>query len=169
MSDPIYAVSKEGSTERLSMMDLWQQKIANYGSSGGNIQKPASDLSASEKAAKMKEDIRAGRIECPTCASRRYVDQSDDPSVSFQTPQKISPGQTRSLVASHEREHVVNENARAKKENREVVSSTVTLSYAKCPECGVSYVSGGLTSTATKSKVNPEKTEQAKSTVDYKV
>jgi hypothetical protein len=90
--------------------------------------------------------------ECQTCKNRKYVDQSDDPSVSFQAPTNISPGQSASAVMSHEREHVVNEQARAEKEGREVVSQTVTLQMSTCPECGRMYVSGGTTRTVTVAK-----------------
>ena len=89
--------------------------------------------------------------ECQTCKNRKYVDQSDDPSVSFQTPTNISPGQSAAVVMSHELEHVANEQARAEKEGRKIVSQTVSLSMAVCPECGRSYVSGGTTRTVTKS------------------
>jgi hypothetical protein len=50
---------------------------------------------------------------------------------------------------SHEREHVTNEQARAQRDDRKVVSQTVTLSTAVCPECGRVYVSGGVTRTVT--------------------
>jgi len=84
---------------------------------------------------------------CMTCENRRYVDQSDDSSVSFQTPTKISPNAAGAAVASHEQEHVRNEQARAARDDREIVSQTVTLTYATCPECGKQYVSGGTTRT----------------------
>ena len=91
-----------------------------------------------------------GPQECQTCKSRKYVDQSDDPSVSFQSPTRISPGQAAGAVMSHEREHVTNEQARADRDGRKVVSQTVTLSSSICPECGKVYISGGVTRTVTK-------------------
>jgi len=97
--------------------------------------------------------------ECQTCKNRKYVDSSDDPSVSFQSPAHISPGQAASSVMSHEQEHVSHEQARAEKEDRKVVSQTVSLSMSACPECGRLYVSGGVTRTITvkeKSEFNPE-------------
>jgi len=87
--------------------------------------------------------------ECQTCKNRKYVDESNDPSVSYQTPQNISPGQSASKVMAHEREHVTNEQAKAERENRRVVSQTVSLSTSICPECGRVYVSGGVTRTIT--------------------
>jgi len=87
--------------------------------------------------------------ECQTCKNRKYVDGSDDPSVSFQAPAHIAPGQAASRVMSHEQEHVSHEQARAEKEDRKVVSQTVSLSMSACPECGRLYVSGGVTRTIT--------------------
>ena len=90
--------------------------------------------------------------ECKTCASRRYVDKSNDASVSFQTPTKVNSNSAMAAVASHENEHVRNERSKARREDREIVSQTVTLTFDCCPECGRSYVSGGTTRTASVSK-----------------
>jgi ribosomal protein L32 len=89
--------------------------------------------------------------ECQTCKNRKYQDDSNDGSVSFQAPTHISPGAASSAVASHEREHVSHEQAKAKQEDRRIVSQTVTLHTAICPECGRVYVSGGVTRTLTAS------------------
>ncbi|MEE9910137.1 MAG: hypothetical protein K4571_00295 [Deltaproteobacteria bacterium] len=83
---------------------------------------------------------------CQTCASRRYVDQSNDSSVSFQTPTKLAPSEAALAVAAHENEHVVNNRERAEQEDM-VARSTVTISYDVCPECGRIYVAGGKTTT----------------------
>ena len=99
-----------------------------------------------------KELKRIGALECATCASRTYVDGSDDPGVSFKSPGKIDPDIAASVVMSHELEHVSNEQADAKAKGREVISQSVTLSTAICSECGRSYVSGGTTRTTTKGK-----------------
>ena len=89
---------------------------------------------------------------CHTCENRRYVDQSDDSSVSFQTPTKVSPSMAGAAVAAHEQEHVRNELANAARENREIVNQSVTLHYDTCPECGKTYVSGGTTRTTSITK-----------------
>lgn len=99
-----------------------------------------------------KQLKKMGIIECQTCANRTYVDGSDDPSVSFKTPTQIDPEESASLVMAHEMEHVVNEQAAAHAEGREVVSQSVTLHSAICPECGVAYVAGGVTKTVTRNK-----------------
>jgi hypothetical protein len=92
--------------------------------------------------------------ECQTCKNRKYQDRSNDPSVSFQAPTHISPGQSGLAVASHEGEHVAHEQVNAERESRKVISQTVTLSTSICPECGCIYISGGVTRTITKGEGN---------------
>ena len=91
-----------------------------------------------------------GEKECQTCANRRYQDGSNDSGVSFQTPTKLSPDEAASAVRSHEMEHVTRNQAKARREGKEIVSQSVTIHMAKCPECGESYVSGGVTHTVTR-------------------
>jgi len=85
--------------------------------------------------------------ECKTCSSRTYKDGSNDPSVSFQTPTHISPGQSAAVVSSHESEHVSNERLNAERDGHEIISQTVTLQTSICPECKRIYISGGTTRT----------------------
>jgi len=91
----------------------------------------------------------AALTECQTCKNRKYQDVSNDPTISFQTPTNISPGQSAALVRAHEYEHVSNEKAKAEEEGRRVVSQTVRLESSICPECGRIYISGGVTKTVT--------------------
>ncbi|MDR0424927.1 MAG: hypothetical protein LBH39_05670, partial [Clostridiales Family XIII bacterium] len=95
--------------------------------------------------------------ECQTCKSRRYKDVSDDPSVSFQTPTKLSNAEAGPAVRAHEQQHVTHEQDRADREGREVVSQNVVIHYAVCPECGKSYVAGGTTTTVTRAATESEK------------
>ena len=90
--------------------------------------------------------------ECQTCKERTYQDGSDDAGVSFKTPTHISPDQAASAVKGHEMEHVLRERAAAKREDRRVVSQSVTMHTSICPECGRVYVSGGTTRTTTASE-----------------
>ncbi len=85
-------------------------------------------------------------VECQTCKNRRYQDGSDE-MVSFKTPGKISPGDSYSKVMSHELEHVANARAEGSKPGKELVSATVSLKTAVCPECGRTYIAGGTTRT----------------------
>ena len=97
-------------------------------------------------------DSILGPNQCETCNNRRYVDQSNDSSVSFQAPTRVAPSQAASAVASHEREHIVNEQARAERDDRRVISQSVRLNTSICPECGKVYISGGSARTVTGSK-----------------
>ncbi len=92
--------------------------------------------------------------ECQTCKNRKYQDDSDDPGVSFKSATKVSPGAAGAAVRGHENEHVVRERAKAAREGREVVSQSVVIKTAICPECGKSYVAGGETTTVTRAKVD---------------
>ena len=112
----------------------------------GNTGTDPKDLSPAQLQAAKK----AGKIECKTCKNRTYQDGSNDPGVSFKTPGHIDPGSAASVVMAHEQEHVKNETAKAAESGRKVVSQSVTLQTGVCPECGRSYISGGLTKTVTK-------------------
>jgi len=93
---------------------------------------------------------------CETCEKRKYQDGSDDPGVSFKTPTNVAPEMAASAVRGHEQEHVVREQAKAQREDRKVVSQTVTYHTGICPECGRVYVSGGTTRTVTAADNQPE-------------
>ena len=85
--------------------------------------------------------------ECQTCKNRTYQDGSNDPGVSFKSPQHIDPSVAASVVMGHEQEHVSHERARASQEGGEVVNQSVRLHGAFCPECGRYYIAGGVTET----------------------
>ena len=93
---------------------------------------------------------------CETCEKRKYQDGSDDMGVSFQTPTRVDPDQAASAVRGHEMEHVVREQAKAQREDRRVVSQSVTLHSDICPECGKVYISGGTTRTVTAAEKEPQ-------------
>ncbi|WP_346353912.1 hypothetical protein [Azotosporobacter soli] len=92
---------------------------------------------------------RMNQIECQTCKERKYSDVSNDPGVSFKSPTHLEPGSEAAAVASHEQEHVGNEQAKAQQEGRKVVAQSVRIFTSVCPECGRVYVSGGETDTTT--------------------
>lgn len=85
-------------------------------------------------------------IECQTCKNRRYQDGSDE-MVSFKTPGRISPEESYAKVMGHEKEHVANAVAEGNEENKQLLSATVSLKMAVCPECGRTYIAGGTTRT----------------------
>ncbi len=105
------------------------------------------DLNASQGAESVQRTAEEG--ECKTCEQRKYQDGSNDAGVSYKSPTHIAPEQASAAVRGHEMEHVVRERAKAAREGREVVSQSVTMHTAVCPECGKVYVSGGTTRTTT--------------------
>ncbi len=118
--------------------------LPKNGAAGAGVN-PA--LAQARAQAKLEE---AKAIEgCQTCRQRQYQDSSNDPGVSFKSPQTVSPEQAASAVMGHEMEHVMHEQAKAKQEGAEVVSQSVLLHTAICPECGRTYISGGVTKTTT--------------------
>ena len=104
------------------------------------------------KEASSNEMFGSQKEECQTCKNRKYQDGSNDPSVSFQTPTHISPSNSASAVMGHEMEHVTHERARAARDDKEILSQSVIIKTAICPECGKVYVSGGETTTTMRSK-----------------
>ena len=88
-----------------------------------------------------------GTEECETCENRTYVDGSNESDVSFKTPGHISPEASAAKVSAHEYEHVRNAYQEDKEEGKELVSVSVSLKTAVCPECGKTYVAGGETRT----------------------
>jgi hypothetical protein len=88
--------------------------------------------------------------ECQTCENRKYQDGSDENNVSYKTPGTITADQSYSKVSAHEREHVSNAIAKSSKSGAKLISANVTLKMGVCPECGRTYVAGGVTSTQIK-------------------
>ena len=108
---------------------------------------PESDGTAQAAVDGAKDAERSGRVkqsECQTCKNRKYQDGSDE-MVSFKSAAHISPQASASRVRAHEQEHVSREQAKAKREGKEVVSQSVVIHTSVCPECGKVYVSGGTT------------------------
>ncbi|MDD6207579.1 MAG: hypothetical protein PUB10_03550 [Clostridiales bacterium] len=95
------------------------------------------------------EDGYEGAEECETCKKRKYQDGSNE-NVSYKAATHISPGAAGLAVRSHEGEHVSNAYEKAAQKGGKVVNASVTLHTAICPECGKTYVSGGVTNTTIK-------------------
>lgn len=101
-----------------------------------------------------ESDVRSpGRksspAKCQTCKNRKYQDGSDE-MVSFKSAAHISPNAAGSRVRAHEQEHVGNAFKKAAMKGGKVISATVSVRTAVCPECGRTYVSGGETNTQIK-------------------
>ncbi len=93
---------------------------------------------------------KSAPVECQTCKNRKYVDSSDELNVSFKTPGHIDPGASAAVVSAHEQEHVSNAIQEGSKPGNQLMSASVALKMSVCPECGRSYVSGGVTTTTMK-------------------
>ena len=93
---------------------------------------------------------KSSPAECETCAERKYKDGSDESDVSFQSPTHIDPAASAGAVMAHEREHVANAYEKQAKGEGKVLQASVQLKTAICPECGRSYVAGGVTHTRIK-------------------
>lgn len=85
--------------------------------------------------------------ECQTCKNRKYQDGSNE-NVSFKAATHISPEAAAGAVRAHEGEHVSNAYTKAAQNNGKVIRASVTIHTSVCPECGKTYVSGGVTDTA---------------------
>lgn len=96
-----------------------------------------------------KAGRRSSPEECQTCKERKYQDGSDE-NVSFKSASHISPESAGARVRAHEQEHVSNAYSKAAQKNGKVVSASVSIHTAVCPECGRTYVSGGTTNTMIK-------------------
>ena len=123
-------------------------ELNKYKSELSKLEKTSDDKKSEETAADIKR--RFDSFECQTCKNRRYQDQSDDAGVSFQSATHIDPSAAYSAVRSHENEHVARNKTEAEQNGQKIAFQTVTIHRAICPECGRSYVSGGVTHTVTK-------------------
>lgn len=107
------------------------------------------DKEEKKKIKGLGQDEEEPNKECQTCKKRKYKDASDE-MVSFKSPTHISPESAASAVRSHEQEHVSNAYAKAATGNGKVISASVSIHTAICPECGRTYISGGTTHTQIK-------------------
>lgn len=112
----------------------------NFRTGQANEQKDANDASVPKTGRKSSPE------ECQTCKERKYQDGSNE-NVSFKAASHISPNAAGAAVRSHEGEHVANAYDKAAQENGKVISASVSIHTAVCPECGRTYVSGGTTNT----------------------
>ena len=108
---------------------------------------------------------KSSPAQCETCKNRKYQDGSDE-MVSFKSASHISPKASASKVRAHEQEHVSNAYTKAAKAGGKVLSASVTLKTAICPECGTSYVSGGTTNTMIKYSNESNPYQQSKKSQD---
>lgn len=121
---------------------------------------------AEKKQMEEKLGIKDPSEECQTCKNRKYQDGSDE-MVSFKTAQHISPESAAAAVRAHEQEHVSNAYKKAATDNGKVISASVSIHTAVCPECGRTYVSGGTTHTQIKYFNEENPYQQGLKTADH--
>ena len=161
---PVSPVRGVGSVDPRS--DGAAAAVAGVGSATGS-QKPGSidttghKIGSDGKPEPTKQDKRVGQAECETCKNRKYVDGSNEGDVSFKAPAHIDPDAAAGRVMGHEMEHVANARQEDAKENKELVSVSVTLHTSICPECGRVYVSGGETNTTMRTTHGDDKKNNA--------
>lgn len=122
------------------------ESAADSGASGAVNPEGKTPVEKADPDEKKKAGRKSSPADCETCKNRKYQDGSDE-NVSFKSPAHISPQAAGARVRAHEGEHVNNAYKKAAENNGEVVSATVSIHMATCPECGRSYVSGGTTNT----------------------
>lgn len=105
---------------------------------------PASGAPSNDKTQQVQE---TQPVECQTCKERKYMDRSDENNVSFQTPTHIDPSSSGAQVMAHERMHVQNAFHEGQADNKKLISVSVSLKTGVCPECGRTYIAGGVTRT----------------------
>lgn len=141
--------TNDDSTAKTNMLDMWKDSIQRTQKERTAAVQTAKN--ENESRADLEQRVRNGQAQCQTCAQRAYQDQSNDGGVSFQAARHISASTAGIAVTSHEHEHVAAGDAESNAEEGGVVkSSTVGLEYGKCPECGRTYVKGGVTRTTSR-------------------
>lgn len=122
----------------------WQVAADPY----NNISNQRDNINQDRLVQKDTEDSEdKSKTECQTCKNRKYIDGSGEANVSFKNAAHISPEAASSAVRAHEGEHVSNAYNKAATQNGEVVSASARVQTSVCPECGRSYISGGVTDT----------------------
>ena len=130
----------------------------------------AEDDATVDEDAKRKPGYKSSPEECQTCKNRKYQDGSDEMDVSFKSPGHIDPDNAAQVVLGHEHEHVANAYQKADENNGKVEQATVQLKTSICPECGRTYISGGVTHTQIKyyNEDNPYQKDMKESDADNK-
>lgn len=131
-----------------------EEQVAGYGKPTDPIKRiegleDEDPAAVYDKDKQKKPGYKSSPEECETCKERKYQDGSDE-MVSFKTPGHIAPQNSAAMVLSHEREHVTNAFQKAAQNNGKVERVSVRLKSAICPECGRTYISGGVTNTQIK-------------------
>lgn len=137
------------SPDTMSYMGTSYPSLSPVNKSEG-VASPSLNPLAAGKAENGRTEKASSKGECQTCKERKYVDGSDEGNVSFKAPGHIAPEASAGVVMAHEKEHVANAKREGNKPGNELISASVSIKTAICPECGRSYVAGGTTRTLIK-------------------
>ena len=86
--------------------------------------------------------------------------------VSFKSAAHISPQASAARVRAHQQERVSNAYKSAAQNNGQVLSATVSIRTAICPECGTTYTAGGTTTTQIRYSDESDPYQQNKKSAD---
>lgn len=142
-----------------SISNSYNSPQAASNTAAGGITEDANDVSAKAVGRKSSPE------ECQTCKERKYQDGSNE-NVSFKSAAHVSPEAAGSAVRAHEGEHVSNAYTKAAAKDGKVISASVSIHTAICPECGRTYVSGGTTNTMIKYPNESNPYQQARKAQD---
>lgn len=124
-------------------------QISSGESTYGMVKTPSGDY-IDDNCSEAKTLKRTGAVECETCKNRKYVDDSNESDVSFQSPGHVSATASTSVVRAHEQQHVANAYQTESSGKGRVMSVNVSIKMGRCAECGRSYAKGGETKTTIK-------------------
>lgn len=168
----VSAISGYSGIDALSLYPLYNTSAVN-GVRRAQAVTPGTDGTAQAAVDGVRDaekDKKVKQAECQTCKNRKYVDGSNEGDVSFKAPAHISPQMSASAVMSHEQEHVSNAIAKGNREDTQLLSVSVSLQTAVCPECGRVYTAGGVTHSTfrtSKSSENTNPYEQQRANLRY--
>lgn len=140
----VYASAAGVSGQAAQGVNGYGQSVSGQNNNGTETGAVGNNSGDSEK---VKPGYRSSPAECKTCRERKYKDGSDE-MVSYKTAAHISPSEAPMRVMAHEGEHVANAYKKAEQNNGKVLSVSVSIHTAVCPECGRVYVSGRETRTS---------------------
>ncbi len=138
--------------EKSSGAEVSAAETSGLGSLNGKVE---------DKDPNARPGFKSSPENCETCRERKYQDGSDE-NVSFKSATHISPQAAGAAVRAHEGEHVSNAYKKAAMEGGRVIHAGVAIHTAVCPECGRTYVSGGVTNTTLEMPKDGQKTDPYK-------
>ncbi len=144
-------ISNAGGAGAIYGYDRYKEDSLNTGTpkTGWEEDKSIPEENVGDYRTEKKAAGKSSPAECETCKNRKYQDGSNE-MVSFKAAGHIDPDNAAMVVMGHEQEHVSNAYRKAELGGGEVERASVRIKTDICPECGRTYVSGGVTTTQIK-------------------